>query len=257
MKKQEKRNPLSEKPLHHAGQSLDQELAAIKFAKILLSLLFFVVFIQLLGDWWNWYRRVVYNPIPEAIFVVIIGIGVLFFNSQLVKKATRIKLGRDGEKIVGQELDKLKTHGYAVIHDVVAKSGKSTFNIDHVIVAPQGIFAVETKTYSKPAKEKAEAYYDGEKVVMTGKAPDRTSVKQAQANALWLKEQLEKKTQRNYHVTPVLVYPGWWVKPHVSKEIWVLNPEGLAIHIPNLAKSLSDLEVKHITYLLSLMDTDE
>jgi hypothetical protein len=257
MKKQEKRYPLSEKPLHHAGQSLEEELVTIKFSKLLLLVLFLFMLIELVGGWWNWYRREVYNPIPQAIIVGMIGIGLIIFNSRLTRLARNIKLGRDGEKVVGQELDKLKTHGYAVIHDVVAKHGKSTFNIDHVIVAPQGIFAVETKTYSKPAKEPAKAHYDGEKVQMTGRKSDVTSVKQAQANASWLRKELEKKTQRNYRVTPVVVYPGWWVDDFLSNEIWVMNPEMLAIRLPQQAPSISELEVNHLTYLLALMDTDE
>jgi hypothetical protein len=150
-------------------------------------------------------------------------------------------------------LDKLKTSGCAVIHDIVAEHGKKSFNIDHVIVSPQGIFAVETKTYSKPAKESAKARFDGEKVVMVGLPSDNHSVRQAQANAAWLYDELKKRTQKNYHVTPVVVYPGWWVDAYISKEIWVLNPEGLAILIPQQTQSMNEADRNYITYLLSLM----
>jgi hypothetical protein len=50
MKKQEKRYPLSEKPLHYAGQSLDEEFTVIRLTKILLLVLFVFILVQVLGE---------------------------------------------------------------------------------------------------------------------------------------------------------------------------------------------------------------
>ena len=38
--------------------------------------------------------------------------------------------------------------GFAVFHDV---PGDKAFNVDHVVIGPQGVFAVETKGRGKPA----------------------------------------------------------------------------------------------------------
>jgi hypothetical protein len=40
------------------------------------------------------------------------------------------------------------------------------------VVSPHGIFAVETKTYSKPANINATVTFDGEKVTLSGYQPD-------------------------------------------------------------------------------------
>src|SRR5690606_23533501 len=58
-----------------------------------------------------------------------------------------LRLGMEGERAVGQFLERLREDGYHVFHDVVAVN----FNVDHVLVGPAGVFAIETKTWSKPS----------------------------------------------------------------------------------------------------------
>jgi hypothetical protein len=71
------------------------------------------------------------------------------------------RLGYEGEVATGQELNQLMLHGYHVYHDFVADK----FNIDHLVVGPAGVFAVETKARAKPTsnnrKEDAHVSYDG------------------------------------------------------------------------------------------------
>jgi hypothetical protein len=169
MKKQEKRYPLKEKPRHHAGQSLDEQLTNIKIIDYLSIILVASILIQLLFDWWNWYSRVINNPTPQAIFAGIIVIGVGYFNYILRKKAKSIELGSAGEKIAAQDLDNLKQLGCSIYHDIVIKDKKYTFNIDHIVVSNRGIFAIETKTFSKPLKGLPKAHYDGKKIVRSGR----------------------------------------------------------------------------------------
>ena len=75
-------------------------------------------------------------------------------------------------------------------HDVVGLG----FNVDHVIVGPAGVFTVETKTWSKPAKGDAKVVFDGERVRINGFEPDRNPIVQAKAQARWLKEVLAEST---------------------------------------------------------------
>ena len=77
---------------------------------------------------------------------LLIVVRQLLKNIQLWRNTN---LGYFGERIVGEALDPLKADGFRVFHDVPAGDGQTPFNIDHVIVGPSGIFAIETKTRRK------------------------------------------------------------------------------------------------------------
>jgi hypothetical protein len=89
------------------------------------------------------------------------------------------------------------------------------------------VFTIETKTYSKPAKGKAEVTFDGERIKIGHWEPDRNPVIQARAQAGWLKSLLMETTGRHFPVHPVIVFPGWFVRSEgrPKRPIWVLNPK--------------------------------
>lgn len=75
---------------------------------------------------------------------------------KLLKASDRLdtlRTGYDAELAVGQELDQLMRQGAAVFHDFPAEH----FNIDHVVISRRGVFAVETKGYSKPGDLRGKA----------------------------------------------------------------------------------------------------
>ena len=119
----------------------------------------------------------------------------------------RMKQGRDGERIAGECLEKLRAHGCEIFHDIVA----GNFNIDHVVVGPSGIYAIETKTLSKRggAEEKAEC--DGESILIRGFPLPDNPVPQAKGNARWLAGYLHGTTATRFRVIPVVLMPGWFV----------------------------------------------
>jgi hypothetical protein len=53
--------------------------------------------------------------------------------------------GARGEERVGAVLESLRTDGYRALHDIDTGRG----NIDHVLVGPTGVFAIETKAWSQ------------------------------------------------------------------------------------------------------------
>jgi hypothetical protein len=98
-----------------------------------------------------------------------------------------------------------------------------------VIVSPHGIFVLETKSYSKPGRGDAVLQYDGERLLVQGKEFTRHPVRQVQALARWLADQLVESTGRRFPIRPVVLVPGWFIKVTVtpSPEVWVLNPKQL------------------------------
>jgi hypothetical protein len=61
------------------------------------------------------------------------------------------------------------------------------FNVDHVLIGPSGVFAIDTKTHSKPAMGDPVATYDGESVLIDREKPKRDPVAQAKAEARFLR----------------------------------------------------------------------
>lgn len=75
--------------------------------------------------------------------------------------AQGLRLAYLAETAVGQELNQLMLKGYHVYHDFPAEK----FNIDHIVVGPAGIFAIETEARTKKSnphgKTNAEILHDG------------------------------------------------------------------------------------------------
>lgn len=58
-----------------------------------------------------------------------------------------LKLGHDGEKVVGHYREVLRESGCRVFYDI----GWDDYNIDHVFLTQGGISTVETQFHCKPA----------------------------------------------------------------------------------------------------------
>jgi hypothetical protein len=161
-----------------------------------------------------------------------------------------LKLGRDGEKVVGQYLERIRATGAEIFHDIPEKH----FNLDHVIIAPTGIFLVETKTYSKPDGGEPTINFNGSHITLKDRGTFDAPVIQVQAGANWLKSFLKESTGKSFPVRPVLVFPGWFVQPTVEakkSDIWVLNPKALPAFISNSNTVLNLEDVKLASYHLS------
>src|SRR5690606_21623326 len=71
---------------------------------------------------------------------------------------------RDGllaERVTGMQLNRLVANDCFVMHDLPCEG----FNIDHVVIAPRGVYAVETKSFRKPrhksSRESPKVKFDG------------------------------------------------------------------------------------------------
>jgi hypothetical protein len=185
-------------------------------------------------------------------FVAVAAMGYAAFRFFRVRQRVKaLRLGRDGEKHVGQEFEDLRERGYHVFHDVVGDG----FNLDHVLIGPAGVFTVETKTYSKPSGD-ARVVFDGERIFIDGFEADPNPVIQVMAQARWLRELLSASTGRQFEVRSVIVYPGWFVESMVPKKrpIWVLNPKNLPAFLDHEPQRLPPEDIHlasfHLTQFL-------
>lgn len=117
------------------------------------------------------------------------------------------------EQVTGQQLNRLIADGCHVLHDLPADVG----NVDHVVIGPYAVYAVETKSVRKPKKAVGDAkqphhevHYDGRQLCF----PDFTTarpLRQAMRQAQWLRRTLRDALDRDVPVIPILALPGWYV----------------------------------------------
>lgn len=186
----------------------------------------------------------------------VIALGVLGFSAfqtrkllKLAKQLEQWTLGLDAEMAAGQELDQLMRQGATVFHDLAADK----FNVDHVVISRQGVFAVETKGYRKPIRngglDDARVSYDG-KVLAFPDWTDSRPLTQAERQARWLADWLTQATGERVDVMPVLALPGWFVDRKGRGTVLVLNGVELRDHLLKArgAKPLTEEQVRRIAH---------
>lgn len=159
------------------------------------------------------------------------------------------RLGLDAEMAAGQELDQLMRQGAAVFHDLAGDK----FNVDHVVIAPQGVFAVETKGYRKPIRHggaaDATVIYDG-KVLKFPEWSGSGALRQAERQAQWLSEWLTGATGEKVEVTPVVALPGWYIDRKGRGPVMVLSGGQIGSHLLKArdARPLSAEQMRRVAH---------
>lgn len=241
--KQNNRSPLADKPLRNPGQSLELRRNELLNDKVLAPMLLALMTIWLAGiEWWYYFNPSTRSPVIFTITAIVLLGYALFRIWRTLPELKQLRQGIEGEKVVGQFLESLRESGYQVFHDLMGDD----FNVDHVIIGPAGVFTIETKTISKPMRGDVKILFDGETIQINGHTMERNPVRQAKAQASWLKKILQESTGREYKVRPVVVFPGWYVeqKPGVSREMWVLETKALPSFLGNVPNVLSAEEIK-------------
>lgn len=233
-KPKDHRDPLEEfKILARPGESTYERLQDLIFDKIMFWMLmtgvFFTMFLVDL-------MRLVWDTKPTPWFWLITTIVIAAFTARriwrLMPQIRAIRQGLRGERAIGELLEELRKSGYEVFHDLdTPKHG----NIDHALIGPGGVFALETKAISKPPNRKARIRFDGDRLLIDGKNPsdfgDRDPMDQARTSASCLREMIKGCTGKTISVRPVLLYPGWLVDERTDLDVWVLNPKRVFAHL--------------------------
>ncbi len=249
--KKDKRSPLKAPPLRTPGQSLDEEISRLvdeDAATYIFGGLFAIALAGL--EWVRSFLGAPPQPIPYTLLAIAAVFVVVWKIIRVRRRLHALRLGRDGERVVGQFLEALREQGFRVFHDLPGEG----FNVDHVIVGPRGVFTVETKTFSKPGRGEAKITFDGEQVFVGGLKPDRDCVNQARAQGDWLRNLVFDSSGRKISVRPIVVFPGWFVDgppDGVKPDVWVLNPKVLPALIAQEREVLTSDDVNLISYHIS------
>ena len=123
-----------------------------------------------------------------------------------------------------------------------------------MLVAPTGIYAVETKARRKrkaaAGKRDHEVVFDGKMLHFPG-ATDSRSLDQARQQADRLRAFLSSAVGEPVKVRAILTFPGWFVTSRVKADIKVLNPKGIrAAVLDNRLPTLSEQLIERVAYQL-------
>lgn len=243
-----RRSPLRDNLLRSPGQTIHDILLdkTLDFASDVWSLLFIVVlglYFPFLTGW----------SFPTVVVWLIFGVLIIWILYRLRTRSGEIRdprLGLDGELATAEELSQLMFHGYYVFHDLPGDH----FNIDHVVIGPAGVFAIETKTRSKPVgkgKQLAMVIFEDSQL----KFPDyqeSESIQQAKDQSKWLSEFLRKSVGKTVAVKPVLALPGWLVERRErDPSIMVINPKEAVQYVTSNKVVLDDQTIQQINTKLS------
>jgi hypothetical protein len=241
-------SPLKEKPLRLAGESLDREIDKWVNEKALGAL--FVAACLSMAAYLEWYGFLTHAPRRPVLFTVVAVAAVIFSGWRIWSirgRVRQLRLGRDGERVVGQFLERLHEGGGQVYHDIPGEG----FNLDHVVISRHGIYAIETKTFSKPWPT-ATILVDGDTLSVAGRVPDRNPIEQVTAAARWLEHKLKESTGKRFAVRGVVVFPGWFVAQRSPRgNVWVLEPKMLPGFIEQEPASIAPADVALAAFHLS------
>ena len=218
--RRDRRNPLSKGLLRTPGYTLQKQLDQIRSDMLALLAsatpfpLLALALYQTRTDKWS------FHPAFIALLGTLPVIYAAIHLAKLVKQARNTRLGMEAEMAAGQELSLLMKDGFDVYHDV---PGDTAFNIDHVVVGPSGVFAVETKGRAKPVKENGHVLRYEDEVLKFPGWQETAPIEQAKRNADWLKKWLSSAVGEQVEARPVLIFPGWYVERSSRTSVAVIS----------------------------------
>ena len=177
------RSPIKGSISRQAGQSLQEQLDEYVDDNVLLAVLplgfmLFWLFIELVGRFFFFFLSLWLIGTLLLLSVINFVIRITIIK----RKAKLMKQGLCGERYVAQIIERdLIPKGYKVFHDIEFEKGKRRFNIDHLLIGRNGIFCIETKTWSKPMRGETVAVFDGEKILINGKERQHGVIGQVRA----------------------------------------------------------------------------
>lgn len=222
------KTPFIQHLLRPPGESLRLRIDALS-EKLMTDALILLIFSMIVGfGLWTIFK----HPFVGGVALALSLPPFLYFAHRLWERLRLLRdcnLGFLGERAVGEELNSLLADGWKVFHDLEFDEypGRKTFNVDHVVVGPGGLFAIETKTRSKPAIKVGDrspniVVFDGTALEYPWGRED-FGIRDARERSQHLSQWLSKSLQTVCAFRPVLALPGWFVKRTGKSDLHVVS----------------------------------
>jgi len=192
-------------------------------------------------------------PYFWEITVAIAAVTFVWLTVELISKIKARRswqLGFRGERVVGEYLNSLMLDGCRVFHDFPLNGAG---NLDHIVVAPSGVYAIETKTKSKRSgvESNHKVIYDGKTLAFAEGRWNTEYLRQARDQAKQLGKLLADELKMPIEVEPILTLPGWFVDRCGLGEVRVLNQKEISSAIlTNAPPVLSPDQIQKIAACL-------
>ncbi|MGH8102449.1 MAG: nuclease-related domain-containing protein, partial [Chthoniobacterales bacterium] len=194
---------------------------------------------------WEWLRRWIKLPFAAELMTgaaVLMTAYCVFRIFRLRKEIRNLNQAEKGERRVSELLSQLRRKRYVAFDDLVP----GQFNIDHVLVGPGGIFAIETKAYSIFGNECVGVDELGV-LRLSNKPAIGDPLNQAAGSAATVAQILKDRMRRDVDVTPVLIFPGWTLKAaRTETGVIVLNDGTITDFFEKRPTVLSDAEITNV-----------
>jgi hypothetical protein len=155
----------------------------------------------------DWIQRRLGGTQPNTKFWAMAAVMATFYGGlqffRLRPRLRRLHRRPKGERVVAEILDRARAHGCAVFHDLPSDFG----NIDHVVVGPAGVFAIETKARTGAGTIE---YRNENEIVFGDRLIDQRALARARGSARAVQEKLQECFETKLPVTPLVVFVGEW-----------------------------------------------
>jgi len=116
------RSPLTDKPLRNPGQSLERLRDDLLLGKVLIPILMvWFMIVMIAWEWWCYFNPTSRNPIIITVVAIITVLYIAFSFQRTWRELKQLRQGIEGEKAVGQYLERLRTQGYQIFHDLIGE----------------------------------------------------------------------------------------------------------------------------------------
>ncbi len=249
-KRTARRSPIKGPIARQPGQGLNEYLVSFSNEEILRAVLpvGFVI-------WWfsiELIHRYTQRSTPLWLLGLLF-VATLLFSIMRIRRCwntmRKIQRGIDGERYVAQIIERdLIPSGYRALHDLPFEKDGRKFNIDHLLIGPNGVFCIETKTWSKPFRGETIATYDGSEILLNGVSRCGNAVGQARALAKFAEEQIKKLTGISVKVHSFVVCVGWFVRRTCAEppDVLVVNEEALSAFVKACRGTLDNADLDQI-----------
>jgi hypothetical protein len=244
------RPPIDDLPRRPAGEALRLKLETLD-EKISIELLCLNLFPAMMAI--SWLGQSSHGWRTGLFFLGLTFGASAFFGGRLLRTfrtRANYRLGYEGERFVGEALNRLLNQGFEVYHDVPFDD----FNIDHVLVGTRGVFIVETKTRRMPLSaagtKQSKVQFDGQRLLWP-RGKDCCGIEQSLRNAKTLALWLGSACGEKCWVTPILTLPGWMVERLVPHDrLHVVNPKEIRKLCLSFPEKLSEAQLTRIRHQL-------
>ncbi|MCU1492552.1 MAG: hypothetical protein JWO62_316 [Acidimicrobiaceae bacterium] len=141
--------------------------------------------------------------------------------------------GAIGEVTVGGRLDTLKSAGVVAVHDRLIPGSRA--NIDHIAVAPSGIYVIDAKRYRGQVSTRKTGWLLGDSVthLYVGRRDQTERAASVSRQAKVVSTALEGLAEAaNVPIEPMLVFVDaewrWFADPFHVDHVWVGWPKAMA-----------------------------